>query len=115
VLDDIDEMFDKVMPGAGCWFVSTHETRESSPPEHDHHPRYRHGRPENLHNNQDSLLPRSDSTQVDGPQTCPGGCTDAEEEGVDVSNAKCSTGSPEDDGPEERDYDAEIQETGGKG
>ena len=108
MLDDVNEMFDKVVPKAGYRPTSTHETNESSPSEHNHHPRYRHRRSENLQNNQDGLLPRSESTQVDRPQTCSSSCADAEEERVDVSGAELSIGCPEDDRPEERDQDAKM-------
>jgi hypothetical protein len=100
--DDVSEMFDDVMP-MGYRLVSTRGTNESSPPEQDHHPRYHHRRPDDLQNNQDGLLPRSERTQIDGCQACPGGCADAEEEGVDVSDVELPIRCPEDDGPEERD------------
>ena len=89
------------MPRVGCWLIFTYGANESLPPEHDYHPRYHHRRPEDFQNNQDSLLPRSESTQIDGPQTCPGDRADAEEERVDVFDAELPIGSPEDDGPEE--------------
>ena len=106
-------MFDEVVPRVGCWLIFTYGANESLPPEHDYHPRYHHRRPEDFQNNQDSLLPRSESTQIDGPQTCPGDRADAEEERVDVFDAELPIGSPEDDGPEEWHEDTEKPSTRG--
>jgi len=59
-------------------------------------------------------LPRSQRTQIDWCQTCPGDCADTNEEGVDVSNAELPIGRPKDNGPEEWDYQTKTQAKGGQ-
>ena len=115
MFDDVNKVFDKIVPETWYWLMCTHEIKGNSPPEHDHHPRYCHRRSEDLQNNQNDLLPRSERAQIDGSQACTGGCADAEEERVDVSNGEFSIGCPQNDRQNERDYDTGAQEMGGQG
>jgi hypothetical protein len=107
---DTNEVLDKVVPKAGVQHTAIREPDTDLPSDHDHHPGHHDRRPNDFQDNQDSLLPRSESTQVDGRQTCPGGCADANEEGIDEFDMKFAIGCPEDDGPEERYQDTEGQQ-----
>lgn len=94
MLDDSNKMFDEVVPEAGYRLTGTREIDENSPPGYDYHPRYRHRRSEDLQNNQNSLLPRSERAQVNSTQARPCGCADADEEGIDVSDVEFPIGCP---------------------
>ena len=107
-IDDVGEVFQKVMSdkrGEQGRMQSSLEC-DTLPPKHDHKPRDHHGRPNDLQNHQDRLLPGGERAQVQRYQTRPGHGADANEQRVDEFYVDLSVRSPKDNSPNQRRQEA---------